>query len=130
MATTLDIDDKNLVEGDDVEITWTLTLPDGSYYDFTGVTKVWFTLKALFEDSDADALIGPLNSDDNPTQVTYGAGGPGAGKIKVWMKADETTGAAARKNPVYDIQVLKSGKINTLVRGIMPFDHEITEETS
>lgn len=126
MAANLDILDKKIVEGDDVVIVWTLTHSDGSLYDFTPVTKAWITLKADPDDLDANALVGPLNSTDNPTQVKYGDPDPGEGKFFAWFKNSETTALATHKYVYYDIQVLNAGKVNTLIKGRTKFEHEIT----
>jgi len=120
-----------IVEGDDIPSTWTLVNEsDGELYDFSGVTKLWFTLKKHETDINADAIIGPLNSVDNADQVKYDAPTPGAGKVWVWLKAAETAGLAVQGSMFYDIQVLKDGLVNTLVTGPWPaFRHEETEGT-
>lgn len=126
MTAQLDIQNKRFVEGDDITITWTFKNKDGSLYDFSDVTKAWFTIKEAFSDPDAEAIVGPLNSVDQADQVTYGVAGPGEGKLKVWMKAGDTPGLADYQHRYYDIQVLKAGLIHTLVRGEIGFVHEVT----
>lgn len=130
MTAQLDIQNKRFVEGDDISITWTFKNKDGSIYDFTDVTKAWFTIKENYSDPDTDAIVGPLNSVDQSDQVTFGVTGPGEGKLKVWLKAADTPGLADYQHRYYDIQVLKSGLIHTLVRGEIKFVHEVTLATS
>jgi hypothetical protein len=127
MTATVDLTNKTFVEGDDWPMTWVLTNPDGSAYDLSNVTKVWFTAKANPDDSDAAAVIGPLDSDAHPTQVQYGGVDPGAGKIHVWAMAAETAGLAKYEKLEYDVQMLESGRIRTPVRGQLRFVHEITQ---
>jgi len=129
MTAEYDITEGNFVEGDDISFTVELTDKEGNPFDLTDVTKVWFTAKPEFDVSDADASI-KINSVDEPTQVTYGGVDPGAGKIWIWLKAAQTTGLARYDRVKYDIQVLKAGLIKTLVRGEIPFEHEVTEATS
>ncbi len=130
MTAQLDILKKNFVEGDTITITFKFKLKDGSLYDFTGVTKVWFTVKDNYNQSDVNALVA-LNSADDPTQVTYGVAGPGEGKGKVIMAATDTPGLAQYKHRYYDFQILKGGNvINTLVRGELKFVHEVTLATA
>jgi len=129
MTTQLDILKKNFVEGDSITITFTFKESSGSLFDFTTVTKAWFTIKDSYDKPDNDALV-LLNSSDNPTQVTYGVGGPGAGKGKVTMVSANTSGLAQYKHRYYDFQILKAGKIQTLVRGEIIFVHEVTLATS
>jgi hypothetical protein len=126
MTAQLDILRKNFVEGDQIPITFTFTNQDGSLYDFSTVTKAWFTVKANYDDDDSAALVGPLDSDTHPTQVTYGVAGPGDGKARVVMLPADTAGIATAPNRYYDFQVLKGTAISTLVRGSIKFVHEVT----
>jgi hypothetical protein len=129
MTARLDILKKNFVEGDTITITFTFKNRDGSLYDFTGVTKAWFTVKDEYNKSDNEALVF-VNSADNPTQVTYGVGGPGEGKGRVQLLNANTVGLAEYKHRYYDFQVLKGGEPITLVIGEIKFRHEVTLATS
>jgi hypothetical protein len=127
MAVVVDLTGKGYVEGDDIVIPFTLR-QGGAPYDLSAVTKVWFTVKSNENDTDEKAKI-RLNSDDNPTQVTYGGTNPGPGKILVWALSGETAGLAAYKTLTYDIQVLQDSLILTLVRGPLKLAHEVTLAT-
>lgn len=129
MTAKLDILKKNFVEGDTINILFTFTEKDGTLYDFTGVTKAWFTVKANYTDSDSNALVA-LNSIDNPTQVTFGVAGPGEGVARVIVNPAESAGLAQYVHRYYDFQVLKGTVISTLVFGEIGFVHEVTQATS
>lgn len=129
MTAKLDILKKNFIEGDTITLTFTFKNKDGTLYDFTGVTKMWFTVKDDYDKDDTDALV-RLNSADEPTQVTYGPSGPGDGKGRAKMLATDTPGLAQYKHRYYDIQVLNGADINTLVTGEIKFGHEVTRATS
>ena len=111
MAAQLDILKKNFVEGDVIQITFTFVDSAGSLYDFSGVTKAWFTVKSSFEQTDADALVA-INSVDEPAQVSYGIAGPGDGKAEVIMLNANTTGLAGYDRRHYDFQVLDAGDVS------------------
>lgn len=121
----------NIIEGDDVQIEWTLTdVTTGDPYDFTGTTKCWFTLKKNPDDSDSNALIA-LNSIDDTSYLKYGPSpGPGPGKIYVWMSDTLTANLADYNYTYYDLQVLQNGLIATLVTGKIQFVKQITEAIS
>lgn len=130
MTATKDLASLVLVEGDDIPFTWTFTNADRSLFDFSDVTKAWFTLKMLPGDADENALAGtPINSVDHPAQLKYGVGDGCPGPGKLWMKLlrEETGGLAAYKLLHCDIQVIKAGDLRTLVVGTMKFQDEITQ---
>lgn len=130
MTAQLNISKKNLVEGDTLTLTLTLLDTAGAAYDLSAVTKVWWTVKDAFNKPDAEALVA-LNSADDPTQVTYGVAGPGAGKIKIVMLPADTAGLAQYQRRYYDVQVLAgAANINTLVRGKIDIEHEVTDATT
>ena len=126
MTATCDLTGKSFTEGDDLRGAWTLQDDDGDPYDFTGVTKLWITVKKSREDDDDQALIGPLNSVDDPTQVKFDYPTADQGLVWVWFKAAETAGLAAYGTVFYDVQVLKNGLINTVVDGDISFKDETT----
>jgi hypothetical protein len=130
MTAQLDIIRKNFVEGDQIPILFIFRNQDGSLYDFSGVSKAWFTVKANYSDDDTDALVGPLDSVTHPTQVTFGVAGPGEGKARVIMLPADTAGIAEPPNRYYDFQVLEGTAISTLVRGSIKFVHEVTVASS
>lgn len=120
----------NNVEGDKITLLITFREQDGSLYDFTGVSKAWFTVKSNYDDTDGSALVA-LNSADHPTQLTYGAGGPGAGKAQVILLPDNTRDLAKAQHRYYDFQVLKGPDgISTLMIGEIKFVHEVTLASS
>lgn len=117
----------NFDEGDDNRFFFILTDPiTSAYYDWAGVTKAWITLKKNETDDDADKVI-QLNSVDHPTQVKINHPTADEGNIWFWFKAADCKVWAALGELHYDVQVLKDGLINTLVKGTIPFGHEITE---
>jgi len=130
MTARKDILGYEIVEGDDVPLTWTITDSTGAVYDFTGVTKAFFTIKKSRSDDDDDALIGPLNTADDPTQIEYNYPTADAGQIWVELTSGQTEDIAARGLCWYDYRVIKAGKVNTIVRGQISFEHETTDETS
>lgn len=117
-----------IVEGDYKPLVWTITnISDGAAYDFTGVTKVFFSIKKDATDLYTAAIV-KLNSIDNPGQVEYDAPDPGAGKIRVKLESADILDLAVLGPMVYDIKVLKSGKPQTLIKGAFPaLDHAVTE---
>ena len=118
------------VEGDTITIKFLNRKADGSVYDLTGISKVWFTAKKDYADPDLDALIGPLDSAAHPLQVSYGVAGPGAGIIQIKLLNADTAGIAINDNIYYDVQGLKGTDIITFVQGTLPFVHEVTQATS
>lgn len=120
------MDSSVLTEGDDIPITFTFTDSAGAAFDLSGVTKVWFTVKSSVHDTNDDAIIGPLDSDTHPAQVTYGAPTPGAGKVEVILLNTETVDLATYPTLYYDLQWTISGLNRTPVKGQISFDHEVT----
>jgi hypothetical protein len=130
MATEYDITtDKGLVEGDDITITFAFKDSAGDPYDLTNVTKVWFSIKYDRSHTDTEALVS-LNSTDNPTQVTYGAAGPGAGKVKVIIATTASHNLKNYETLYYDVQTLDAGDIKTLVVGTIDFFREVTKAST
>jgi hypothetical protein len=115
-----------MIEGDHKPLTWTLYDSDGTVYDWTGVTKMWITVKASEHDDDDDAIIGPLNSVVHAAQVKYDYPTADAGQCWVKFSDTDTSGLAAQGTLVYDIQVIKNGETNTLVDGKIAWNHEKT----
>lgn len=130
MTATADFFDYTIVEGDDIEIIWTLTDSETSDpFDFTGVTKMWFTLKKDYSDDDTEAFVS-VNTIDDSSYIKFGPGDVGPGQVWVWIQDTESAGLAEYSYVYYDIQVIQNGKIATLVRGRFPFVPEVTEANS
>jgi len=128
MTATADFFNYTIVEGDDVQITWTLTDSDtGNPYTFSGVTKLWVCLKVDFSDLDDDAIVN-INSIDDPTYCKYGSVDVGDGQVWAWIQDTQTAGLGEYEYVYYDIQVLADGKILTLCRGKIPFVSEVIQE--
>ena len=130
MTALLNITQEHVfVEGDYKVFTVTFTnKSDGELYDFTGVTMAKLTIKKNQTDAFDDALV-KLNSDDNPTQVEYGTGGPGAGIFRVKFESADTVTLATQGPCWFDIRVIKNGKPQTLGRGPWTaFTHVISDD--
>lgn len=119
---------EKIVEGNDIPITWDVT-EDGDYYDWTGVTKMWFCIKETVHDDDADALV-LLNSVDDSGQVKYDHPTADEGQCWVELASTDSAGLAAKGTLKYEIKVLKSGKENTLIQGDICFRHGRIEANS
>lgn len=129
MTATIDFFNYTIVEGDDKEFTWTLTDREtGNPYDFTGVTKMWLTLKVDFNQDDDDIVS--INTIDDPTYIKYGIPDVGAGQIWAHLQDTQTVGLAQYAYVYYDIQVLQNGKVLTLARGRIPWVDEVTAANS
>ena len=120
-----------LTDGDDIPFTFVYRRRDnGELYDFSGVTKAWYTIKENQDDVDGDALVGPYNSIDNTTLVKQGAPTPGDGKVWILFPKADTAGLSARGDLWYDVQILDGGLVHTLQKGKLKFTWQSTEENT
>lgn len=130
MTARYDFPEDFFTEGDDTRFYFIFTDPStGTYYDWTGVTKAWITVKKNHWDTDAQAKL-QLDTDTNPTQLKIDYPTADFGQMWVWAKAAECKTWAAEGSLLYDVKVIKDGLENRLVKGIIPFSHEITQATS
>lgn len=106
-------------QGDDEPFQITRQNDDGTAKDITGYT-FWLTIKSSKEDSDADAVV-----QKTVTSHTDAVNG----ETTIDLTNADTDGLAG--SYVYDIQEkTASGNINTLLKGTMYFDEDVTESTS
>lgn len=105
-------------QGDTETFKLTRENADGTAKDITGYT-FWLTLKESKDDSDANAAV-------QKTVTNHTA--PANGETELPLTASDTDGLQG--SYYYDIQEkTDNGEINTLVKGMMSFDVDVTEST-
>ncbi len=109
---TLDDRIDNVVSGDDLEITRTITLvPSG-----TTITDAWFTLKEHPDDLDSEAIISKQITDtDVPgTGHITDTGGDGTGAVRFDLSDTDTALPEIGRDYSWDIQVkMANGAVYT-----------------
>jgi hypothetical protein len=100
---TLDDRIDNVVSGDDLEITRTITLvPSG-----TTITDAWFTLKEHPDDADSEAIINKqITPTDSPgTGQITDTGADGTGAVRFDLSDTDTALPEIGRDYYFDIQV-------------------------
>lgn len=107
--------------GDDYDHDFVAQMQSGSPYN---LTKVWFTVKHDTKDNDANAKLQYDSDTPADLEITDGPNG----EFTLHLQAADTEDL---EGPwFYDIQVLSSGEIVTVARGIIEFLPNVTRALS
>lgn len=123
--------DLTLRRGDTYRRNLTITQPDGSLYDLNGAT-VWLTVKQRGDRSaDDSAAVLKLYWVSGGASSGIVAASPSAGVIAVTMTAAQTAALSVGSAIYcYDVQVEKSGLIDTPITGGVIVERDVTIRTS
>ena len=121
---------ENFVSGDDLQITRTITnVPSGGL-----LTKVWFTVKLLWSDTDTDAVIQKEITTSNVAgtgQITDDGAGDQSAAVRFDLTDTDTAKLQKGLTFLYDIQVLTDGgAIYTPEIGTITAKQGVTVDTS
>lgn len=117
-------DFRPLHAGDDYDFQWTITWP--GLEDLTGA-KVWFTVKESSVEDDAEAKLQLTSDSSDEIEITDAA----ASELTVKFRGDAAQEIKRTRDLEgewqYDMQVLlSSGKVVTVVRGVIEFLSNLT----
>lgn len=111
------IQDIQIVRGDTLELEIKVIDETGRPVDLSG-SKVFFTVKLKAEDPDEQAAI-------QVVQQQHAA--PLAGTTFIEVDQSKTSLLSPRRSYVYDIQLVKDGKVYTIAMGNLKVIQDITE---
>lgn len=116
--------DLKMIRGDSKTFSTALTDAAGNAIDLTGAT-VWMTAKSAFTDLDADAVF-QKSTGDGITHLD-----DASGLIQVVLDPEDTEDLDGTKHRlVYDIQVVDSGVVTTVVRAKLLVLPDVTISTA
>lgn len=126
------------VTGSDISVkrgdSWSISLT--GLGDITGRTKLWFTAKSSYGDTDVLSICQIVETTGlvyiNGAAATTAANGvltvddESAGDITITLDEAETKNLTKITNALYDIQVLNGGDVTTLTEGYFSITEDVT----
>lgn len=127
MATTTNL---SIKRGNTYRRLLTIYQPDDTVYDLDEAT-VWFTIKERGDkaNDDDDALV-KLYWVDGGASSGITVADPDLGVITVELTPAQTNALAVGEPYRYDVQVVKAGKVDTPVEGMLTVTQDTTRRTT